>query len=131
MKKTNLAVVLGAAAAMSLGMASNAMAAGTLTFGCQMYSDGMIDPIAQTNCAWNAMRYGISECLFKFDDAMNPQPWLAESYETEDYKTWTITLKSGIKFSDGCDLTATKVKESFDRAMAEGPNGSSSPDKLF
>ena len=30
----------------------------TLTFGCQMYSDGMICPWMQTNCAWNCMRYG-------------------------------------------------------------------------
>ncbi len=40
----------------------------TLTFGCQMYSDGMIAPWLQTNCAWNCMRYGISESLFEFDD---------------------------------------------------------------
>ena len=33
----------------------------TLTFGCQMYSDGMIAPWLQTNCAWNCMRFGISE----------------------------------------------------------------------
>ena len=65
-----------------------------LKFGCQMYSDGLIDPAAQTNCAWNAMRYGITEALFKFDDNMNVVPWLAESYEvSEDHKTWTIKLK--------------------------------------
>lgn len=131
MKKTKLAVGLLTAAAMTAGMASTAMAAGNLTFGCQMYSDGMIDPIAQTNCAWNAMRYGINECLFKFNDSMEPQPWLAESAETEDNITWVVKLKEGVKFSDGCDMTATKVKESFDRAMAEGPNGSSSPDKFL
>ena len=43
-----------------------------LKFGCQMYSDGLIDPAAQTNCAWNAMRYGITEALFKFDDKPLP-----------------------------------------------------------
>lgn len=103
-----------------------------LKFGCQMYSDGMVDPAAQTNGAWNAMRYGITECLFKFDDSMVPQPWLAEKAEpNEDSSVWTVTLKSGIKFSDGCDMTATKVKDSFDRLLAEGPNGSSAPDKYI
>ena len=130
MKKRNV-IGLAAASAMVVCMSTNAMAAGNLTFGCQMYSDGMIDPIAQTNGAWNSMRYGIGECLFKFNDSMEPQPWLAESAETEDNVTWVVKLKEGIKFSDGCDMTASKVKESFDRAIAEGPNGSSSPDKFL
>ncbi len=111
-------ILMGAAVAtMAMAGMSTLASAETLTFGCQMYSDGMIDPIAQTNCAWNCMRYGISECLFKFDDGMVPQPWLAESYATDDYQTWTITLKSGIKFSDGCDITPTKVKEAFDHMI--------------
>ena len=57
------------------------------------------------------MRYGIGETLFKFDDSMTPNPSLAEKAETEDYITWVITLKDGIKFSDGCDMTATKVAD--------------------
>ena len=71
----------------------------TLTFGCQMYSDGMIAPWLQTNCAWNCMRFGISESLFEFDDNSQPVPCLAESIEaSDDHLTWTIKLKSGIKF---------------------------------
>ena len=27
---------------------------------------------------WSAIRYGVGETLFKFDDAMQPQPWLAK-----------------------------------------------------
>ena len=63
----------------------------SLTFGCQMYSDGMIAPWLQTNCAWNCMRFGISESLFEFDDDSQPVPCLAESIESsEDHLTWTI-----------------------------------------
>ena len=125
-------VLLIAAAAASLALIGASMAHAedkTLNFGIQMYSDGLIDPTAQTNACWNCMRYGIGETLFKFDDSMTPNPWLAEKAETEDYITWVITLKDGIKFSDGCDMTATKVAESFERMLTEGPNGSSTPEK--
>ena len=144
MMTLGLAVTVAAAAlsgcggskAPSEGTASGSeQAAGgekVLKFGCQMYSDGLIDPAAQINCAWNAMRYGITEALFKFDDNMNVVPWLAESYEvSDDHKTWTIKLKDGIKFSDGCEMTASKVKASLDRVRAEGPNGSSTPEKFL
>ena len=32
-----------------------------LNFGCQMYSDGLIDPTLQTNTAWNVSRFGIGQ----------------------------------------------------------------------
>lgn len=120
-------------AASSTGGDSSAASAGKiLTFGCQMYSDGLINPAAQTNCAWNCMRYGISEALFKFNDNMEVEPWLAESYEvSDDYLTWTIKLKDGVTFSNGTPMTATKVKESLDWVRAEGPNGSSTPEKYL
>lgn len=149
-KHTKKIIALGMAAAMALGtlagcggsktpenaanVSSESSSGGekVLKFGCQMYSDGLIDPAAQINCAWNAMRYGITESLFKFDDNMNVIPWLADSYEvSDDHKTWTIKLKEGVKFSDGCEMTATKVKESLDRVRAEGPNGSSTPEKFL
>ena len=102
-----------------------------LTFGCQMYSDGLVDPAHDINNAWNCMRFGIGEALYKFNDEMVAEPWLAESAESsDDFKTWTVTLKEGIKFSNGDDMTATKVKESFDRLREAGPDGSSTPEKF-
>ncbi len=103
-----------------------------LTFGCQMYSDGLINPASQTNCAWNCMRFGVSEALFKFNDNMEIEPWLAESWEhSDDMKTWTIVIRDGIQFSNGTPLTASKVKESLDWVREQGPNGSSSPEKYL
>lgn len=103
-----------------------------LTFGCQNYGDGLVDPTNQTNAAWNLMRYGVGEALFKFNDNMEVEPWLAESYEvTDDHLTWTIKLRDDVKFSDGCEMTATKVKESLDRLKVEGPKGSSGPEKFL
>ena len=56
-----------------------------------------------------------------------PEPDLAESCDFEDPSTYTCTLKSGLKFHDGSDLTAEDVKFSIDRNIAlEDPNGASS-----
>ena len=127
------AAASGSASAASASSASAAAAkGGTLKFGCQMYSDGLLDPAYDTNAGWNAMRVGTTECLFKFDDTMSIQPWLAESCTpSDDHKTWTITLKKGIKFSNGDDLTATAVVESFERLFKEGASGSATPEKYL
>ncbi|MBE6997034.1 MAG: ABC transporter substrate-binding protein [Ruminococcaceae bacterium] len=110
----------------------SAAAAKTLNFGLEAFSDGIINPMNQTNTAWNCMRYGVGECLFKFSDSMVPEPWLAESVSSnDDFTVWTITLRDGIKFSNGDALTATKVKESFDWTKTEGPNGTTSPQKYL
>ncbi len=112
----------GATGSSVAGSAAGSAAAGgkTLKFGCTVYSDGGIDPSLETNTAWNAMRYGVTEALFKFDDNVVAQPWLAESIKTDDHKTWTITLKKGVKFSNGTEMTATKVKESLDWVREQG-----------
>ena len=126
---TNAGTNSGSSAGSSAGTAP---AEKILTFGCQMYSDGLINPVSQINCAWNCMRFGVSEALFKFDDSMNIVPWLAESYESsEDLTTWTIKLRDGVKFSNGTAMTASKVKESLDWVRTEGPNGTSKPGKYL
>lgn len=43
------------------------------------------------------------------------EPYLAESVEPNgDYTEWTITLREGVKFHDGTDLTAEVVKNNLD-----------------
>ena len=128
MKKRMMALLLTLSLVLALAAAPAFAEEKTLTFGCQMYSDGLVNPAAQTNCAWNCMRYGISESLFKFNDNMEIEPWLAESWEAnEDSTVWTIKIREGIKFSNGTDMTASKVKESLDSVREQGPNGSSNP----
>ena len=133
MKKRMTALLVTLLLVMTVFAASPAYAEEkVLTFGCQMYSDGLVNPASQINCAWNCMRYGISESLFKFNDNMEIEPWLAESYEVnEDSTVWTIKLREGVKFSNGTDMTASKVKESLDSVREQGPNGSSTPEKYL
>ncbi|NTU18859.1 ABC transporter substrate-binding protein [Brevibacillus sp. HB1.2] len=56
--------------------------------------------------------------LYK-DPATNEyKPSLASDYKiSEDGKTWTFTIRSGITFHDGTPLTAKSFKETFDRAL--------------
>jgi ABC-type transport system substrate-binding protein len=47
------------------------------------------------------------EPLLYPDENLNPQPYLAESWESnEDLTAWTFKLKEGISFHDGSPLTA-------------------------
>ena len=104
----------------------------TLTFGIQNYGGGGIDPAKEINCAWNVSRYGVGECLFMFDNAMNVQNKLCDSYTVNDEHTeWVFHIRDGVKFSDGCDVTAEAVKASFARLFEAGPSGSSAPQKYL
>jgi peptide/nickel transport system substrate-binding protein len=52
----------------------------------------------------------IVEPLFKANMEGKIEPWLAESMKVSpDHKTWTVTLRKGIKFSNGQPLTAADV----------------------
>ena len=133
MKIINKVLGISLAAAMTAGMlAAPVFAEGTLTFGCQNYSAGHVDPAVEINTAWNCMRFGIGQCLFKFNDAMEVEPWLADDCEiSEDHKTWTIHIREGVKFSDGCELTPSKVCASFDRLFEAAEGQTSSPSKYL
>lgn len=109
-----------------------AAGAKVLNFGSQMYSEGYLNPAAQVNTAWNLTRYGIGQALFRFDDHVKPVPCLAESATPSDgNKTWTIKLRKGVKFSNGNEMTATKVKEYLDWIREAGKKGSSNPTKFL
>ena len=49
----------------------------------------------------------IYESLFELDENLQPQAVLADSWnQSEDGKTWTIYLRSGILFHNGVELVA-------------------------
>ena len=59
----------------------------------------------------------IYETLFHYDPLRNTfKPWLAEEGMWIDDKTFKLTLKKGIKWTDGQDLTAKDVKFTFEIA---------------
>lgn len=67
---------------------------------------------------WVLMRYGLGECLVKFDDKMNYTPWLAEKWSIADDKlTWTFVINDNAKFSNGNKVTAAAVKSAIERVF--------------
>ncbi len=66
----------------------------------------------------------IYDSLMRYDtDSQEIVPQLAEGLtHSDDYRTWTLTLRDGVKFSDGTVLDAAAVKASQERYVAaKGP----------
>lgn len=80
------------------------------------------DPRARKN-GWLSNRAGVSETLIGLGYDMSMQPRLAVSYENLSETQWKITLREGVVFHDGSPVTATAVKESFEKLNEEGHPG--------
>jgi len=61
---------------------------------------------------------GYYETLLRTDNKGNQIPWLAESYKVaDDQKSIIFTIRKGIKFTDGSDLTADVVKWNLEHEL--------------
>ncbi|WP_394159709.1 ABC transporter substrate-binding protein [Galactobacter valiniphilus] len=67
-----------------------------------------------------AMMSNVYEGLVQVDQEGKIQPLLATEWKvSEDRKSYTFTLKEGVKFSNGADFTADDVKFSLDRVKSD------------
>ncbi|ATF19279.1 ABC transporter substrate-binding protein [Phaeobacter gallaeciensis] len=80
------------------------------------------DPRARQN-GWLSNRAGVSETLIGIGYDMTLQPRLATGFENLSEREWKITLRKGVKFHDGTNVTAQAVKESFEKLSEEGHPG--------
>ena len=65
---------------------------------------------------------GTVETLVGVDpQTLQIRPWLAEKWETSDAQNWTFTLRKGVKFHNGTEMTAEKVKASLENSIAVNP----------
>lgn len=64
---------------------------------------------------WYTSIYGVTEALFKMGDDSTAQPCLAAD-ASADGKTWTVTLRDGVCFSNGGAVTAEMVARNLQRA---------------
>lgn len=121
MKKKFIAAVL-AGAVMISGLSVSVMAdkEKTFVYGTTGYSEEMGDAGLNPHdnySGWSALRYGVGETLFKYNDNMEVEPWLATDYEFVDDTTVKITLRDGVKFSSGRTMDAQAVKECLENLV--------------
>ena len=86
----------------------------------KVVSAGFADSLepAENDSGWQIARYGVGECLTRFDDRMTIRPWLAESWQVSDDKlSWTFRIRDGVTFSNGNKLTADAVRKSLERTF--------------
>ena len=134
--KRALALVLALGMALSLMACGSSDSSGTdtdteesssetnhLNFACYNYSNSL-DPITNVNSSWCGVRYGVTECLFRFNADVEVEYALCDSYETEDYQTWVLHIREDVQFSNGDDLTASGVLASLERLYAAEADGS-------
>ncbi|WP_192384693.1 ABC transporter substrate-binding protein [Mesorhizobium silamurunense] len=75
-----------------------------------------IDPIVTTSGDTQVHGYLIYDKLFEFDSSSTPRPQMADKVDvSSDKKTYTITLRNGLKFSDGTPITTDDVIQSLRR----------------
>ncbi|MBR0260790.1 MAG: ABC transporter substrate-binding protein [Selenomonadaceae bacterium] len=68
---------------------------------------------------WSTLRYGIGETLFRFNEHMELEPWLAESFEQVDDFTVKIKINDAAKFSNGKKVDGTAVKACLEDLIAK------------
>jgi peptide/nickel transport system substrate-binding protein len=88
---------------------------GSVVFGLEHEPDG-VDP---SRSAFDASGHMIASAVFDpiaaIDDEGKVVPYLADKLTpSNDFKTWTITLRSGVQFHDGTPLTSEALKVNFD-----------------
>lgn len=100
-----------------------------------------LDPAKQANQMDYARGHMLYNGLTVLDGSLTPQPALAETFSTQDAKTWVFTLRKGVEFHDGKPLapadvmfsllrhkdpaTGSKVKaltDQIESVRASGPN---------
>lgn len=94
----------------------------TVTMGYTQFPAN-IDPVKEYN-GWFTVRYGVGETLFKMDDQLQIQPWLATKGEQLSPLEWEITIRQGVRFHDGSLMTPQTVKESLEHLLASNQRAS-------
>lgn len=89
---------------------------GTLNYAVEAEpTAGGIDPVVGVSIPAESILRIAYEGLLCRDDDGEVQPLLASSYEQVDDLTWRFTLREGVKFADGTDLTVEDVVYSVEQ----------------
>ncbi len=133
MQKLNKILAVGGAAALVAGLAAcgsnrdddgGSNASGSYTMGTTDTVTA-VDPAGSYDLGSSTLQYSIFQTLQTIPaGSTTPVGDAAKSCSYSDPKTFTCTLKPGLKFSNGDPLTSSDVAYSFKRALDIGdPNG--------
>lgn len=81
-----------------------------------------MDPIRGNSGGDHQMLYPLYDTLVSFNQDLEPQPGLAESWEYTSPTELVLKLRDGVTFHDGEPLNAEAVKYNLERAAGEGSN---------
>ena len=83
-----------------------------------------LDPAFVKDVYSRSVATQIFDGLVQFDALLNPIPAIAEFWEaSRDGRTWTFTLRRGVKFHNGREVTAEDFVYSFTRLLdAKSPD---------
>ena len=110
--------LLAGAALASAALAMPAQAESTLRIH-QTGDLAIIDPIMTTATPTRDMAYMIWDTLFAMDADFKVQPQMVGDYSvSDDGKLYTLTLRDGLKWSDGAPVTSADCIASLKRWMA-------------
>ncbi len=115
MKKQLLA--LGLALSMTLGSA--AVEAKTFTWTASLDVMSM-DPYSTNNSFTNSFMNNIYEGLVRFNEKVEIEPALAESWQNPSPTVWRFKLRRNVKFHNGEAMTADDVVFSWQRVQTPG-----------
>lgn len=95
--------------------ANNSAPAANYTVTLPVAHNDTIDPFKNISAINRALVPLLYDGLVLIDSTFTAQPLLISNYTNAD-KTLTVTLKSGIRFSDGSPITADDVVYSFEKS---------------
>ena len=115
MKKQLLVLSL----ALALGLGSTALQAKTFTWTASADALSM-DPYSTNNSFTNAFMNNIYEGLVRFNEKVQIEPALAESWTSVSPTVWRFKLRPNVKFHNGESMTADDVVFSWQRVQTPG-----------
>jgi len=107
-----------APAATPAPIAKTPKAGGTLTIGTNQDAVGFDPHLTNATASYRILE-NVYNGLLTFNDKLEVQPDLAESYKVDSPTQYTFQLRKGVKFHNGRELKSADVKYSIERIADE------------
>lgn len=101
------------------GMAAGSEDSGRISLAMLQPPRSGLTPLSDD--AFKLSRWSTAETLVVLDDNGEAQPALATTWEQTDDRTWRFTLRTGVQFHDGTELTAGQAAAALSTANTASP----------